>query len=199
MYNQVDSISYLIGASFAKNLSESMPEVNIDLLLEGLKDKLSSNQTRLEDEFDLQITKYFQDKQFKQSEVFRIDGEKFLDSIEKNNSNIYKTKSGLMYEVLKSTKGMNPTETDMVRVHYKGSPPSGEVFDSSYDRGAPVDFTLNQVIKGWTEGVQLMTIGSKYRFYIPQELAYGEMAPPGSSIKPFMPLVFEVELIDIIE
>ena len=199
MYNQVDSISYLIGASFAKNLSESMPEVNIDLLLEGLKDKLSSNQTRLEDEFDLQITKYFQDKQFKQSEVYRIDGEKFLDSIEKNNSNIYKTKSGLMYEVLKSTKGMNPTETDMVRVHYKGLTPSGEVFDSSYDRGEPVDFTLNQVIKGWTEGVQLMTIGSKYRFYIPQELAYGEMAPPGSSIKPFMPLVFEVELIDIIE
>jgi FKBP-type peptidyl-prolyl cis-trans isomerase len=195
----VDSVSYLIGSSFAKNLSESMPEVNIDLMLEGLKDNLFGENPRLEDEFDLLITQYFQDKQIREGEQIKSAGEKYLDSIKKSNPKIIKTSTGLMYEVLKSSKGKTPIETDMVRVHYKGSTPSGEVFDSSYDRGEPIDFTLNQVIKGWAEGVQLMTVGSKYRFYIPQDLAYGEMAPPGSVIKPFMPLVFEVELIDIIK
>lgn len=198
--NQVDSVSYLIGSSFGKNLMENMPEANFELMIKGIEDQLKGDELLIDQQLEFIISEYFQAKVDEEGQIFKIIGEQYLDSIEKSNPKIIKTSSGLMYEVLISSKGKRkPIETDMVRVHYKGSTPSGEVFDSSYDRGEPIDFTLNQVIKGWTEGVQLMTVGSKYRFYIPQDLAYGEMAPPGSVIKPFMPLVFEVELIDIIK
>lgn len=199
MNNQIDSVSYLIGTSFGQNLLENIPEINLELLLEGISDKILEKEERIIDEYELIITKYFQEKQNLESAGLKAEGIRFMDSIAMNNEQINKTESGLLYEVLKKSKGKKPIETDMVRVHYRGTTPSGEVFDSSYDRGEPIDFTLNQVIKGWTEGLQLMSVGSKYKFYIPQDLAYGEMAPPGSIIKPFMPLVFEVELIDIIK
>ena len=199
MNNQVDSVSYLIGTSFGQNIIENMPEINKDLLLEGISNRLNDQYERITDEYELIITKYFQEKQNIESEKLKDEGTRFMDSVSKNVANIKRTESGLLYEEIKKAKGKKPIETDMVRVHYRGTTPSGEVFDSSYDRDEPIDFTLNQVIKGWTEGVQLMSIGSKYRFYIPQELAYGEMAPPGSIIKPFMPLIFEVELLDIIK
>ena len=100
---------------------------------------------------------------------------------------------------MREGEGPKPGPTANVKVHYHGTTPSGEVFDSSVDKGQPATFRLNQVIKGWTEGLQLMSGGAKYKFFIPQELAYGANPQPGSIIKPFMPLVFEVELLEIID
>ena len=103
----------------------------------------------------------------------------------------------MQYIVLKKGKGEKPKRTDRVKVHYHGTLADGTVFDSSVDKGKPSEFGVGQVIKGWTEGLQLMNVGSKYKFFIPQELAYGATPRPGGVIKPFMPLVFEVELLEI--
>ena len=108
------------------------------------------------------------------------------------------TQSGLQYEVIREGIGPKPGPTSRVKVHYHGTTPAGDVFDSSVDRGQPSEFGLNQVIKGWTEGLQLMRAGSKYKFFIPQELAYGANPQPGSIIEPYMPLVFEVELLEVL-
>ena len=117
----------------------------------------------------------------------------------KKRPEIKTTPSGLQYEIIRAGEGPKPGPTANVKVHYHGTTPSGDVFDSSLDRGQPATFGLNQVIKGWTEGLQLMSGGAKYKFFIPQELAYGANPQPGSIIKPFMPLVFEVELLEIID
>ncbi len=127
---------------------------------------------------------------------YKKQGEDFLAE-NKKRTGVLTTASGLQYEILKKTEGPKPTSTTKVQVHYHGTTPDGDVFDSSVDRNKPAEFGLNQVIKGWTEGLQLMSEGSKYRFFIPQELAYGAN-PSGDIIKPFMPLVFEVELLAIL-
>ena len=121
-------------------------------------------------------------------------GEKFLEE-NKLREGVITTESGLQYEVLKMGKGKKPSATDKVKVHYHGTLIDGTVFDSSVDRGEPITFGLNQVIRGWTEGVQLMPVGSKFKFYIPQELGYGERA--AGEIPPYSTLIFEVELLDI--
>lgn len=124
----------------------------------------------------------------------KTQGEKFLaENAQKEG--VIVTESGLQYEVLKMGKGNKPSATDRVKVHYHGTLIDGTVFDSSVNRGEPITFGLNQVIKGWTEGVQLMPVGSKFRFYIPQELGYGAQA--AGSIPPYSTLIFEVELLDI--
>ena len=128
---------------------------------------------------------------------YKKQGEDFLAENKKRTS-VITTASGLQYEVLNETQGPKPTPTTKVQVHYHGTTPNGDVFDSSIDRNQPAEFGLNQVIKGWTEGLQLMSEGSKYRFYIPQQLAYGAN-PNGDVIKPFMPLVFDVELLAILD
>jgi FKBP-type peptidyl-prolyl cis-trans isomerase FklB len=127
--------------------------------------------------------------------AYKQVGEEFLAKNAKRKG-VTVTASGLQYEVLKEGKGEQPTATSKVKVHYHGTTPEGVVFDSSVERGEPISFGLDQVIKGWTEGVQLMKVGAKYRFYIPQELAYGPSSP-SPTIKAYMPLVFEVELIEI--
>jgi FKBP-type peptidyl-prolyl cis-trans isomerase FklB len=126
------------------------------------------------------------------------EGEKFLAENAKKEG-VLTTESGLQYEIIKAgnTKGNYPSETDKVRVHYHGTLIDGTVFDSSVERGEPTEFGLNQVIKGWTEGLQLMPVGAKYRFYIPQELAYGPRMQ--GSIKPFSVLIFDVELLAIVK
>ena len=107
------------------------------------------------------------------------------------------TESGLQDEVIKEGKGPKPTADSKVKVHYHGTLIDGTVFDSSVDRGEPIEFSLNQVIKGWTEGVQLMPVGSKYKFYIPQDLGYGSRA--AGQIPPYSTLIFEVELLGIVK
>ena len=121
-------------------------------------------------------------------------GEKFLEE-NKLREGVVTTESGLQYEVLKMGKGKKPAATDRVKVHYHGTLINGDVFDSSVERGEPIVFGLDQVIAGWTEGVQLMPVGSKFKFYIPQELGYGNRA--AGSIPPYSTLIFEVELLDI--
>ncbi|MBQ9339524.1 MAG: FKBP-type peptidyl-prolyl cis-trans isomerase [Paludibacteraceae bacterium] len=124
----------------------------------------------------------------------KSEGEAFLEA-NKLKDGIVVTESGLQYEVLKEGKGPKPSATDRVKVHYHGTLIDGTVFDSSVERGEPITFGLNQVIKGWTEGVQLMPVGSKYRFFIPQELGYG--GREAGKIPPYSTLIFEVELLGI--
>ncbi|PID94625.1 MAG: hypothetical protein CSA89_00940 [Bacteroidales bacterium] len=128
---------------------------------------------------------------------WKKQNEEYLVEVAQND-NLHKTESGLLYEVLKTGKGAMPTATDRVKVHYKGMLIDGTEFDSSYERKQPTEFGVNQVIKGWIEGLQLMPVGSKYKFYIPQYLAYGGNSA-GDVIKPFSTLVFEVELLDIVK
>lgn len=132
--------------------------------------------------------------EIKESE--KTKGIKFLEQ-NKTKPGVKVTSSGLQYEIIKSTTGKKPKASDKVKVHYTGKLLDGKTFDSSVDRGQPAEFMLNEVIPGWTEGLQLMSIGSKYKFYIPSELAYGDHAQPGSPIGPGSTLVFDVELLEI--
>lgn len=200
--NEVDSVSYLLGVAIATNITNDLKEGNTDLILKGMKDKLKGNTELITDPTNQLLNSYFQKKQHEKKQqdeqlgqLAKAEGEKFLQE-NKKNKKVKVTPSGLQYEILKEGKGEKPTETSQVKVHYHGTTIDGKVFDSSVDRGEPIVFGLNQVIKGWTEGVQLMPIGSKFKFYIPQELAYGENAP-SPAIKPYSTLIFEVELIGI--
>ena len=192
--NKVDSVSYLIGTNIGTNIARQMPEANKELLIQGLRDMLDGKAPACTDQG--QVNAYFQEKTEKESAGLKVDGLKFLEE-NKKNPKVKVTPSGLQYEVMTMGKGEKPAATSKVKVHYHGTTPDGRVFDSSVDRGQPASFPLNGVIKGWTEGLQLMPVGSKFKFYIPQELAYGANPQPGSIIKPYMPLVFEVELLSI--
>ena len=192
--NKVDSVSYLIGTNIGTNIARQMPEANKELLIQGLRDMLDGKAPACADQG--QVNAYFQEKTEKESAGLKADGLKFLEE-NKKNPKVKVTPSGLQYEVMTMGKGEKPAATSKVKVHYHGTTPDGRVFDSSVDRGQPASFPLNGVIKGWTEGLQLMPVGSKFKFFIPQELAYGANPQPGSIIKPYMPLVFEVELLSI--
>ena len=196
MNNELDSVSYLLGQAIGGNVLKDIPEANKELILQGLKDKLYGNTPAVEDPTNQMLGNYFQQKAERDAQSAMQEGISFLEE-NKKNPNVKVTASGLQYEVMKEGNGLKPTATSKVKVHYHGTTPSGEVFDSSVKRGEPITFGLNQVIKGWTEGLQLMAVGSKYRLFIPQELAYGANPQPGSAIKPYMPLVFEVELLGI--
>jgi len=124
-------------------------------------------------------------------------GQAFLAS-NRERSGIMETASGLQYEVIAEGDGDKPIDTNVVRVHYRGTTLAGETFDASYDRGEPAEFPLNRVIAGWTEGLQLMSVGANYKFYIPQDLAYGVNSPPGAPFGPGETLIFEVELLEIV-
>ena len=156
---------------------------------------------------------FFQKKQFEQQEKQKAEAikkveQEFADvksegveylEVNRSKESVQTTESGLQYIVLKEGSGDKPKANSKVKVHYHGTSIDGTVFDSSVDRGEPSEFFANQVIKGWTEGLQLMKVGSKFKFFIPQELAYGAFPRQGGPIKPFSALIFEVELLDIIE
>jgi len=187
-----------------------VPELNIDAFIRGYKDVADSADLQITEEEAQTILQAFGQKkqmeqmakkQKEQEEMYadvKQAGEKFLEE-NKLKEGVQVTASGLQYMVIKEGKGKQPVATSNVTVHYHGTTPDGTVFDSSVERGEPATFVLNQVIPGWTEGVALMKEGAKYKFFIPQELAYGSNAPGGGQgpIKPFMPLVFEVELIKV--
>ena len=202
--NEVDSISYLIGQSIAKNVLGQMGEANKDMIMKGMGDGLYEIPALCLDPNNAMLNAYFQEKNRikeeqseKENQLTKIAGEKWLEE-NKKNKDVQVTESGLQYIILEKGNGPKPTATSKVKVHYHGTTPYDVVFDSSVDRGEPITFGLNQVIKGWTEGVQLMPVGSKFKFFIPQELAYGANPQPGSAIMPYMPLVFEVELLEIV-
>ncbi len=199
---KVDSVSYLVGMNIGNSIMKDFSEANVNLLVKGLQDAMTKQAPMCADPGNEMLNGFFQQKQQlaqaeeeKNAMAYKAVGEEFLAKNAKRKG-VEVTASGLQYEVLKEGKGERPTATSKVKVHYHGTTPEGVVFDSSVDRGEPISFGLDQVIKGWTEGVQLMKAGAKYRFYIPQELAYGPSSP-SPTIKAYMPLVFEVELIEI--
>jgi FKBP-type peptidyl-prolyl cis-trans isomerase FklB len=199
---KVDSVSYLVGMNIGASIMKDFSEANVSLLIKGLQDAMTKQAPMCSDPGNEMLNGFFQQKQQlaqaeeeKNAMAYKAVGEEFLAKNAKRKG-VEVTASGLQYEVLKEGKGEHPVATSKVKVHYHGTTPEGVVFDSSVERGEPISFGLDQVIKGWTEGVQLMKVGAKYRFYIPQELAYGPSSP-SPIIKPYMPLVFEVELIEI--
>lgn len=199
----LDRASYIIGLNLGKSLKTNDIQANTDLIVKGLRDGLSGGQALFTDEemqtamqsFQQQVAQQQEAKQKVAGDKNKTDGEGFLMK-NKERKEVKTTASGLQYEVLTEGTGAAPKATDTVTVNYKGTLMDGTTFDSSYDRGQPATFVLNQVIPGWTEGVQLMKVGSKYKFYIPSALGYGERGA-GGVIGPNATLVFEVELVSI--
>lgn len=202
---ELDSVSYAIGMDVAKNVKTNVSEIDSELFIQGYMNVLDSTNILIKEENSQQIlSAYFQKKQQEnmkkqqeEAEKGKVLGEKFLEE-NKSKDGIKVTESGLQYKVLKEGTGAKPTPESTVKVHYHGTLVDGTVFDSSVDRGEPATFGVGQVIPGWTEGLQLMSVGSKYKFFIPQNLGYGARQA-GEKIKPFSTLVFEVELLEVVE
>ncbi|MBR5855461.1 MAG: FKBP-type peptidyl-prolyl cis-trans isomerase [Paludibacteraceae bacterium] len=193
----MDKISYAIGLSMGQNLMGSgVTSLEYADLAAGIKDVLEKNQPHISYQEAQQVLgKFFSELEQKVAGEAKAAGEAFLAENAKREG-VKVTESGLQYEVLEATIGQKPKATDKVRVHYEGTLIDGTVFDSSYKRGESITFGLNQVIKGWTEGLQLMSIGSKYKLYLPYQLAYGERGA-GANIPPYAALIFTVELLGI--
>lgn len=193
----MDKISYAIGLSMGQNLmSSGVKKMEYADLAKGIEDVLEGNKPQISYQEAQQVLgKFFQELEEKVVGEAKKAGEEFLAANAKREG-VKVTASGLQYEVLEATLGQKPKATDTVKVHYEGTLIDGTVFDSSYRRGEPISFGLNQVIKGWTEGLQLMSIGSKYKLYIPYELGYGAQGA-GQSIPPYAALIFMVELLGI--
>ena len=193
----MDKISYGLGLSLGQQLRASgVKELAYTDLAAGIQDMLEGNQPKISfQEAQQAVNKFFAELEEKASIAAKAAGEAFLAENAKR-PDVKVTSSGLQYEVLDGTIGQKPKATDTVRVHYEGTLPDGTVFDSSYKRGEPISFALNQVIAGWTEGLQLMSVGSKYKLFIPYHLGYGERGA-GASIPPYSALVFTVELLGI--
>lgn len=192
---KMDSTFYALGILMHGNLSGQFGELNIDDLAKGLKDAQAGTATMSPEEANEKIQVFLQKKQESAGAEARKAGEDFLAENAKRPE-VKVTDSGLQYEVLKEGTGASPTATETVEVHYHGTLIDGTVFDSSVERGQTIEFPLNRVIPGWTEGVQLMKEGAKYRFFIPFDLAYG---PRGSApkIPPYAALIFDVELFKV--
>ncbi len=189
--------SYAQGVSLGRQ-GRNIP-FDVDAFVAGIRDGLSDESRLSEEELQSALTDFIafmNEESEAEGASNREAGEAFLAS-NREREGVHVTDSGLQYEVLEEGDGPTPTSTDTVTVHYRGSTLDGEVFDASYDRGEPATFALNQVIRGWTEGLQLMKVGSKYKFYVPADLAYGDNAPPGAPFGPGSTLVFEVELLGI--
>jgi FKBP-type peptidyl-prolyl cis-trans isomerase len=201
MKTQQDSASYALGANVANSLSSrsGVEELNYTAFINGMKDVFEDKDLKIEKQSQNKIIQgYLSDLRKKRNEKNLKEGQAFLEK-NKKKEGIETTESGLQYKVIEEGQGESPGEYDTVKVHYTGTNIDDEVFDSSKERGKPVEFPVNRVIPGWTEGLQLMKEGAKYKFFIPSELAYGERAPRGSDIEPNETLIFEVELLEVKE
>lgn len=205
--SEVDTASYIIGANIGKNLKRGveagqLDSISVEVLSRAIKDEFTGADPVFGDEqmqeIMMRIAQKNQEKQLeKQRQQFLPnieEGKNFLAENAKKEG-IVTTESGLQYEVIKLGKGAKPTADDQVTAHYHGTLIDGTVFDSSVERGEPLTIPLNRVIPGWTEGIQLMPVGSKFKFYVPYELGYGDR--PSGKIEPYSTLIFEVELIGI--
>ena len=195
----MEKLSYALGMVIGHNLKNmSVNEINAADFAAAVSDVLAGNTTKIDDAEAQQIVNTFLQKQQEEmGKAVREDGERFLAENAKKEG-VTVLPSGLQYTVIKEGNGAKPLATDRVKCHYEGTLPNGTIFDSSYKRGAPAVFPLNGVIAGWTEGVQLMNEGAKYRFFIPYHLAYGERGA-GQAIPPYAALVFDVELIEVVK
>jgi FKBP-type peptidyl-prolyl cis-trans isomerase len=197
---QEEKNSYALGANVGESFRNAGIEIKFETFKEGLMDALKGeNKFSMEEMQDCfnHIQEQIQAKQNQEGNVEKERGLKFLAENKKIDG-VFETASGLQYKVIVKGTGAKPAATDKVRVHYTGKTIDGQIFDSSVERGEPAEFPLNQVIAGWTEGLQLMPVGSKYMLYIPSDLGYGERGA-GGMIKPGATLIFEVELLDIIK
>ncbi|BCE00508.1 FKBP-type peptidyl-prolyl cis-trans isomerase [Marinicellulosiphila megalodicopiae] len=193
--------SYGIGRNFGDQLAANpFNGLDIQALVQGVQDSYAGvesvvSQEDLEVAFRM-INEQMQAKQAEQAKELSGEGQKFLEENAKREE-VTVTASGLQYEVLQTGEGATPTASDTVSTHYHGTLINGEVFDSSYERGQPAEFPVGGVITGWTEALQLMTEGSKWRLYIPYNLAYGEQGA-GGKIGPFSTLIFDIELLKVL-
>lgn len=195
--NEIDSVSYSLGVNIGENIKTQFPDIDLKNFEAAIKDVLDDNKKPSISGADAQktIQEYFTKQQAKASESVVEEGKKFLAENSKKE-NVVTLESGLQYEVIKTGEGAKPTLNDQVTTHYHGTLIDGTVFDSSVERGEPASFPVSGVIKGWTEALQLMNVGSKWRLFVPYDLAYGERGA-GPKIGPFTTLIFEVELISI--
>ena len=202
---KMDKVSYALGMGIGRQLNDMGAEsLNIDDFAQAIKDVLAGGKTQL-DAYEAQVIvqEFFQKQEEKQRasaaerhKALKQQGEQYLAENGKKDG-VVTLPSGLQYQVLQEGNGRKPKATDQVKCHYEGMLVDGTLFDSSIQRGEPATFPLNGVIAGWTEGLQLMQEGAKYRFFIPYHLGYGERGA-GASIPPFAALVFDVELIEVI-
>lgn len=196
--NELDSVSYSLGVNIGENINKQFEEYSLDNFVAGMKGVLNNEEDpKISGEQATAIIQgYFTKKQGQESESMIEEGRKFLET-NASKEGVTVLESGLQYEVLAQGDGINmPKLEDNVTTHYHGTLMDGTVFDSSVDRGEPASFPVNGVIKGWTEALQLMSVGSKWKLYVPYDLAYGERGA-GPQIGPYSTLVFEVELISI--
>ena len=202
--NGTDSVSYSIGVNFGTGLGQNLKEIpggeaNVDALIAGFITAIKNDTSALKmtpQEAQMFINTYFTEVEAREAEKTKEEGAKFLAE-NKSKEGVFTTESGLQYKVITEGTGPKPTATDNVKVHYTGTLLDGTTFDSSVERGEPAEFELDGVIKGWTEGILIMPVGSKYIFWVPSELAYGERGNRG--IKPNSTLKFEVELLEIVK
>ncbi|MBI1374481.1 MAG: hypothetical protein GC159_17325 [Phycisphaera sp.] len=202
----INNASYAIGSNIGQSLAEDFKqshlEPNIDLFLQGMTDALRGKDLKLTDAqrqaVMMELQKVMMAKQKEVDEAKKAEGVKFLDD-NKTKEGVKVTKSGLQYKVIKEGDGKMPTKDDVVSVHYRGTLVDGTEFDSSYKRNQPATFPVGGVIPGWVEALQLMKTGSKYRLFIPSELAYGATPPPRSPIPANAVLIFDVELLQIVD
>ena len=200
-----EKISYVLGREIGHSFKESPVEIDLDIFIQGMSDSLQGSKSLLDadetnqikQEFSRQVQESRQTQMAALSQKNRADGEAFL-AANKNKQGVVTTASGLQYKVLKKGDGPKPQNNDKVTVHYRGTLLDGTEFDSSYKRGKPATFQVNGVIRGWTEALQLMNVGSKYQLFIPSDLAYGTRGA-GRKIGPNSTLIFDVELLGIEE
>jgi FKBP-type peptidyl-prolyl cis-trans isomerase FklB len=201
---QKDKASYAIGLNIGKSMHKDSVDVDTAILLRGLKDGLAGTKPLLTDDearatmvaLQADLRKKQEEKMLLQGEANKKEGETFLAD-NKTKDGVVTLPSGLQYKILKEGTGPKPTAADTVVCNYKGTLIDNTEFDSSYKRGQPATFPVSGVIKGWTEALQLMPVGSKWQLFIPSELAYGARGGPGGGIGPNATLVFEVELMSI--
>ena len=195
----MDKVSYALGLSIGNNFENSgIKDLQIEDFVKGLTDVLSGQQPAISYEEAKQvINDYFVKLQQERLEINKKAGEEFLN-INRHKAGVVALPSGLQYEILKNGNGPKPAASDKVKCHYHGTLINGTVFDSSIQRGEPAVFGVSQVIPGWVEALQMMPVGSKWRLFIPSNLAYGERGA-GNMIEPNSTLIFDVELLDIVK
>ncbi len=190
--------SYSVGMSIGQSLQgQNLDQIDLDTFIEGIKAIFNNDTLKYTpEEANTKITTYINAMNETRYADNKKAGEEFLAN-NGTKEGVTTLPSGLQYEVLEEGNGQKPEATSQVTVHYHGTLPDGTVFDSSVSRGEPATFGVNQVIKGWTEALQLMPAGAKWKLYIPENLAYGANPRPGGPIKPYMALIFDVELISV--
>jgi len=207
--SNIDSVSYALGANFGTNVLRQVKSagdtlLNFDAMVNGFSEALRDQEVAIDDiQGTVIINDYMKRKDEERKEAEKTAyaenlniGKAFLAQ-NKTKEGVVETASGLQYKVITQGTGELPIDGDVVKINYEGTTIDGEVFESSYERGEPIVYSINGFIAGWTEGLKLMPVGSKYILYIPTEIAYNENPPPGSNIEPYSTLVFTVELLGI--